>query len=92
MDIIDAYTLIDRAVLAVAKSINILNEVEDEKRTDYVRLEENPFVLTEDIKRVCQVVTAHDLREYRNKFHSIKLEEAATSWLQLLLQIDEKVE
>lgn len=92
MDYIEIYSAINKSLISVAESITALKPVEDKKVEPYVRLQENPFVLTEDIARVSQVVTAHELNEYVNKFYSISLRDKTSSWLQYLLRIDKEAE
>lgn len=88
MDSIDAYRVINKSVLSVALSLNALEEVKEEKKQQYIRLEEAAFVLTEETNRYCQVVSAHDLHQYKNKFHSISLKEKFECWIDVLLSID----
>lgn len=90
MDVFSAYSAINRAVIKSIEAVNILTVPEEPKKQSYLRLEDNPFVLTDDVAVTCQVVTAHNINQYKNKYYSIKLEENVHSWLQDLLAIDEK--
>lgn len=90
MDFITADQALIRSLINVAKSTNSLTEVKEEERIPYVRLEEKSFVLTDTIKRTCEVVTAHNVNQYKKTFHSIKLREKSEIWLQKLLDIDKK--
>ena len=88
MDIYSAYAVLGKSVLEVLDSTNRLNTVEEPKVERIVRLKENPFVLTEETERVCaSVITAHNLSDYRNSFHSIKLKHQTDSWLLALLDM-----
>ena len=88
MEQVIALCNLNKHLLTVAKSINPIVSLRDDKPIAYIRMEERPYVLTEETKRVCQVVTAHNLSQYRNKFYSIKVEEEIVTWLDKLLQID----
>lgn len=91
MDLISAYQVINQSTLAVVQSLNTLNVVEERqsKPAEYIRVKENPFNLTDGVKQHAQVAAAHNLNQYKNQFHSIKLEEEADSWLLHLLKVDE---
>jgi len=88
MDLYTAYSAVNKSVLNVAKSVNAIKEPSMEKPKVYTRIKENPVVLTEDTRLTCQIVTAHDLQQYRNTFHNVKLRENVGSWLRNLLSID----
>ena len=90
MEISRAFAAIDRSLVDVAKSINVLSYPPEEKPRKYLRLEDSAYVLTEEVKTMCQVVTAHNLQQYRNEFHSIKLEDDVTCWLDYLLEENEE--
>lgn len=92
MDICLAYKTINKTTLDVAKSLNVLQEVKVEEKRDFIRLEESTFVLSEETDRYSQVVSAHDLHQYKNRFYSIRLEEDMSCWLDILLSIDKGVE
>lgn len=89
MDIFTAYSAINKSVLEVLYSLNKLKPVEEYLKPDFIRLEETPFILTEETAVNTQVVTAHDLQQYKNSFHSIRLQADVHTWLQELLKIDE---
>lgn len=91
IDILDAYLLSIETVLSVGNSVSSLELVEPpEKRVAFVRLEKQPFELSEDIEYYTNVVTAHKLTQYRNKIHNIKLEEDVKTWLDVLVVNDKK--
>lgn len=92
MDVCTAYSILDAQILEVAKSINVLNEAPTPTAVSQIRLEEVPFVVTDEIKRNCAAVTAHNLEQYKNVQHSIKLKEDVTSWIDVLLEVDEREE
>ena len=89
MDIYSAYMAINKSLIESLKAINTISLVEEPDPVSYVRVEESPYVLTEETRRVCGVVSAHKLEEYRNAFYSIKLKDSTASWLLDLLEIDE---
>lgn len=88
MELISAYSILNASMLKVAESLNILQKVKESDKVPYIRLKSNPYVMSSNTVRCCQVVSAHDLREYRNKFHTIQLKESFNSWLDILLSID----
>lgn len=88
MDIYTSYGILNGGLLEVLDSVNVLNEIPDPEKEDYVRLVENPFVLTQDTKRNLSAVTAHNLYQYTNKFYSMELKDEASTWLEELLSID----
>lgn len=92
MDIITAFRIINHDVLDVIKATNILNEVASKKedKPAFVRLKESPYILTEKTAYHSQVVTAHDLRQYRKRFNTTVLRNADATWLDALLKIDNK--
>lgn len=92
MDIYTAYAVLDKQISNVIDALNILDPIPDPVKPDYVRLEESPFILTEEAKRCCDVVTAHDLNQYKSRFHSIRMEDDVRTWLDKLLEIDEREE
>jgi len=92
MDIYTAFSSVNKAVLDVIHSLNFLQPVKNVEKPKYVRLEETPFILTEEISTTCQIITAHDLHQYRNKYYKIKLQDDVRSWRQQLMQARLKVE
>lgn len=92
MDICSAYQIINSSVLKVAKSVNVLTVPVEEEEVEFIRLEESPIKISEEIKRHTKVVTAHNLFEYKNSFHSIKLSKSSGTLLDHLLKIDEREE
>lgn len=92
MDIFAAYQTLDRQVENVLQSINKITLIPDPIKPDYIRLEESPFVLTDEAKRCSEVVTAHDINQYKNEFHSFKLVDDIDCWLYYILKVDERKE
>ena len=88
MNICSALKIVNQNLLDLIQCIHLLEPVEVETRAEYVRLEENPFILSEEVSRCTGVVTAHDLHQYRNRFHSIKLQQSLGVWLDILMDID----
>ncbi|MCI9050700.1 MAG: hypothetical protein HFI05_02060 [Lachnospiraceae bacterium] len=88
MDLISAYCILNVGMLKVAKSLNILQEVKESEKIPYIKLKPNPYVISTNTIRYCQVISAHDLNQYKNKFHTIQLKENFNSWLDVLLSID----
>lgn len=89
VDLISVYHVLDRSLIKTLKSINILVEHEDEHMEYVTRLRERKYSLSESVKRHVNAVTAHDLKQYRNVFNTVKVEEATQSWITELLRIDE---
>lgn len=85
-----AYKLLNESVLAVAKSINVLQEVPQEKKERQFRLESNPHAISRASGRNCSAVTAHDLSQYKNKVYTIVLQESNMSWLDKLLSVGQE--
>jgi len=90
MDIISIHQAINKSIINVMKATNVLTPVENEKHEDYIRAEENPFVLTESVNRTKDCAKAHVLHQYRRRFYSIRLEQQSHNWLDCLLEIDKK--
>lgn len=90
MDILSVYSVINGTLLDTLESINILDKVEQPKTNNYVHLEEEPFVLSENIERYSKVVTAHKLSQYVNKITTVKLDDDITTWLDWLIEPDIK--
>lgn len=91
VDTIEAYTIVNRAVLQVANDMVILDAEIIEDKPYQIRLEETPFSIAECRQRLDgTVVVAHDLQQYVNKFYSIMLDASDKVWLDYL--IDYKVE
>lgn len=69
----------------VINSITILHPIKTDKPVRYVRLEENMFILTEEIQKPAQVVTAHRLSQYINNKYSVRLDNSVECWLDWLI-------
>lgn len=88
VDLIDAYKIINKAVLQVANDIVLLDQLEYEEKPYQVRLEETPFSIAERRNRLDGiVVVGHDLSEYTNRFYSITLEQSEIAMLDYLINI-----
>ena len=92
MDIFTAYGALNKSVINVVKSLNMLEPVKEEVKVDMLRVEESPFLLTQDIVAAGKVVTAHNLHQYKNSFHKLDMEEDVHSLLEDLLEIDKQME
>lgn len=88
MDIYSAYGMINKSLLDVVSSVNRLTPVSDPEVVESIRVEESDFVISEEIEARCQVVTAHNLYQYKNQFHSMHMQEDIYSLLEDLLDID----
>lgn len=89
LDILDVYLTSARSILSVGKNINILDTVEDAPEpVAYIKLKEQPFIVSEDVEYFTKVVTAHKLTQYRNKIHTVSLEEDIETWLDALIEED----
>lgn len=82
------YKILDKTLISIVDTIVPLAKPEVKKKSRGVRLEVNPYSITVDSNRSSSVVSAHDLRQYRNHIHTIQLEENYSSWLEELLEID----
>lgn len=82
------YNLLNKSLLDVVTAIQTLKETENSSYTHQIRLDINPYVLSEKTKRNMAVVTSHNLQQYINKVYTIKLQENVTSWLDQLLNIN----
>lgn len=90
MDLLGVYSVINATLINTLDSINILDKVEQPKTNHYVHLEEEPFILSENIERYSKVVTAHKLSQYVNKITTVKLEDDIVTWFDLLIENDVK--
>ncbi len=88
IDIIDAYKIVNTSVLDVIRSVNPLKMLEDEDRSGYVRVRETGFNTAERSYRLTNVVVAHDLMQYMNRFHSIVLREKSICYMDILWDLD----
>lgn len=91
--ILDAYQVINQAVLKVCDDIVPISEYVEESRVTPIRLKEQTFTITdEQMKRVSAVVTAHDLGQYTNKFYGVRLTERVSVWLDYLIEVGRRNE
>jgi hypothetical protein len=89
MDIYTAYRILDSQLIKVLDSVNMLETVKEPDKVKLLRIQENPFVLSEESERINRsVLTAHDINQYKNQVHVISLQENVHSWLEKLLEID----
>ena len=49
MDIIAAYQALDKSTLHLLKSVNVIKSPTVKVKKDFIRMTENPFVLTDEI-------------------------------------------
>ena len=87
----ELYKVMYNDLLELMKSSNGITPPKEPESVDYVRLVENPFKLTSEMAASENVVTAHKLSQYRNKFRSIKLESATDPWLKKLVAAHREV-
>lgn len=88
IDVLEVYRVSSRTILSLGQNILALTLVENEKPEAYIRLENQPFVLSDDIEYHTKVVTAHKLSQYVNRIHKIRLEDDIETWLDILIQDD----
>lgn len=83
---LSSYVVINKSLAKVGSSI-VARKLAPEARKGVaqIRIKEEPFQLTEHIRRASAAVTAHDLNQYRRVIHTIKLQESSTSWLEWML-------
>lgn len=86
------YQAINNSTIELIESFNPIAPPEIKERISYVRLEENPFHLTDETAAVRDLVTAHKLKQYKNRFKTIKLEENIEVKLDKLLAVHREVE
>lgn len=92
VDIYSAYKILNSSVADLADQINKLEPAEDVRaNSDYVRLEEEDFLVTERGKRLASKLTAaYDLSAYRKNFYVIESSVEANSLLeQLMMPIED---
>lgn len=91
MGILNLYSFVtlNRGLEEVGRSINFLNVVkEQEVYVPQLTMEPTLYEITEAVRRSTAAVTAHDLSQYRNQSHTIRLQEDVSTWLDELLDID----
>ena len=82
VDVIDAYRIVNTSILRVAEDLVILAVMELPDRSSQIRLEEAAYSVAEIRNRIDgNVIVAHDLSQYTNKFYSITLNTGETVWL-----------
>ncbi len=85
-DYISAMKVINRSLIDVVDALNPLTPVEYEVEAAPYRMVEKPQVLAvEQQQRVTSIITAHNIAQYSNKFHSVALKEDVECWLDWLL-------
>ena len=85
-----SYKILNKHLLDIAKSITRLQPVVEEEPVAYLRLQEVRTPISVSYERVCASVVAHDLIEYKNKYHAFQLEENVFTWLDNLLNEGEE--
>lgn len=84
-----SYVILNMGLEEVGRSINLLNVAEEQKTyVPQLTLEPALYKITEAVRRSTAAVTAHDLSQYRNQSHTIRLQENVSTWLDELLEID----
>ena len=84
-----SYVILNMGLEEVGRSINLLNVAEEQKTyVPQLTLEPALYEITEAVRRSTAAVTAHDLSQYRNQSHTIRLQENVSTWLDELLEID----
>lgn len=74
----------------VINSLVLVTPPDAEKNVRYIRLEENPFVLSTEVDQHTQVVTAHKLSQYLNPKYSVRLDESVECWLDWFIESGEE--
>lgn len=88
VDIMTAYSILNKSVLNVLNDMVPLTVLETDDPV-YTRLEEIEPDVSECRQQVNEaVVVAHKLDQYMNKFYIIKLEEAQSTLIDDLINID----
>ena len=88
VDLIDAYRIIDKAILDVANDLVPLEQLELDVNPVVMRLHEMPYDLAARNARIKPVVVAHDLRQYVQRFYSIQIEDSEKCLLDILIDIN----
>lgn len=73
--IVDGFRIINQQVANVINSVVLLEIVEVDDEKPEPRLEESTFNVAEKTRTLRSCVTAHDLKQYINRFYSISLTE-----------------
>ena len=86
VDIMDAYRIVNSAILRVAEDCVMLDVLETSNKPTQIRLDEDVNVIAETRERLDgTVVVAHDLAQYVNRFYSISLSTNDTVWIDHLV-------
>lgn len=83
--LIDGYKIINHHLAEVVNATILLETLEVEDERPVARLEESTFNVAEKTRTLKSCVTAHDVRQYINKFYSISLVEGETCLFDTLL-------
>lgn len=92
MDIYAAYGVMNKSLAEIVRALNVLEPVKEEVVVDTLRVEESPPVLTQAVVTAGKVVTAHNLHQYKNDFHRLRLDDDISVVLDELLAIDKQME
>lgn len=92
VDLISVYRMLDTSLIKTLKAVNVLTEHEEESNEYIPRLRERKYFISESVKRNVSVVTAHDLKQYKNNFNTVRVEDVTPSWVTELLKVDEENE
>lgn len=82
--------ILNESILKIIEDTSILTPVVEEKQAPPIRLKEDTSPLVSiATTRFSALVTAHNLSQYKNKIHSIRLEESdMDDWFGALLNFD----
>lgn len=87
MNTVEALSQMNKFVLRVMDSMNVLEVVQVPKPVDYVRIEESEYVVSEEDKLMQRaLLTAHDINQYKNEYHSLDLMQNEESWFSKMLR------
>lgn len=81
VDIITGYSILNKQLLQVAKEMNVLSQIVLKEKPIQVQVKEVPYTISDKFERLGPTVVAHDLSQYINRFHSIRLDSEETCML-----------
>lgn len=86
MTLIDAYIGINKITADLIQNVVKLNKTKNEPVVDYIRLQESGFTVSEEDRQIQRaLLTAYDLTQYKNEYHSLELAQDVKSWLSIML-------
>lgn len=83
--LIDGYKIINHHLAEVVNATVLLETLNVEDERPVARLEESTFNVAEKTRTLKSCVTAHDVRQYINRFYSISLVEEESCLFDILL-------